>query len=92
LFNNKRYGNQPAPERGLCSKTKGKQQMTTKNETWKKLAMCRGDYCESLQAENGRLRSTLESARDALIGIQNGRYDARQCGFIARLLESAIRE
>lgn len=66
--------------------------MTAKNETWKKLAMCRGDYCESLQAENGRLRSTLESARDALIGIQNGRYDARQCGFIARLLESAIRE
>lgn len=52
----------------------------------------RGNYCESLQAENGRLRETLESARTALIGIQNGRYDVRQCGFIARLLESAIRE
>ena len=66
--------------------------MTAKNETWKKLAMRRGDYCESLQAENERLRETLEFARDALIGIQNGRYDVRQCGFIARLLESAIRE
>jgi hypothetical protein len=66
--------------------------MTAKNETWKKLAMRRGDYCEYLQAENGRLRETIESARNALIGIQNGRYDARQCGFIARLLESAIRE
>ncbi len=68
------------------------QEDDSKKRTWKKLAMCRGDYCESLQAENGRLRSTLESARNALIGIQNGRYDARQCGFIARLLESAIRE
>ena len=66
--------------------------MTAKKETWKKLAMCRGDYCEYLQAENGRLRATLESVRNALIGIQNGQYDARQCGFIARLLESAIRE
>lgn len=66
--------------------------MTAKTETWKKLAVCRGNYCESLQAENGRLRETLESARTALIGIQNGRYDVRQCGFIARLLESVIME
>ena len=50
------------------------------------------DQLSKAAAEMGRLRSTLESARNALIGIQNGRYDARQCGVIARLLESAIRE